>query len=246
LKITPGLPEVSIASHQLTQVVFNLVGNAVHAITDAPPQAGRGVVRVSAGPRPGENGVRLQVADNGGGMPPEVLSRAFEPLFTTRAGRGGTGLGLALVKRLVTEAGGEVSIESKPGTGTTVTVDLRAAPVVAAVSETAADRPSAVVSISDAHAAALVRRVLESLGTAACRDHDSKGARLCVVDPATSDVMKAEIWLAERPQIRRLVLFGSPPPAAAPAWIALQPLIIENPDDFEGLRATLARAVAAG
>lgn len=245
LKIPSGLPNVRIASHQLTQVVFNLVSNAVHAIVDAP-RAGGGVVRVWATPRPGENGVRLQVADNGGGMSPEVLSRAFEPLFTTRTERGGTGVGLAMVKRLVNESGGEISIESKLGTGTTVTVDLCAAPIVAAVSETGADGPNAVVSIPDAHAAALVRRVLESLGTSVHGENGHKDARLCVLDPAAADVKNAERWLAERPMQRRLVLFGRPPADSAPAWEALHPLTIEDPDDFEGLRTTISHAVTAG
>jgi PAS domain S-box-containing protein len=241
LRVPPGLPDVRIAPHQLTQVVFNLVGNAVHAIVDAPRGGGGGVVRVSAGPKPGENGVRLQVADNGSGMSPEVLTRAFEPLFTTRAERGGTGLGLALVKRLVTDAGGEVSIESKPGTGTTVTVDLCAAP---AVSETAADGPTAVVSLADARAAALVRRVLESLGTPVRSDNDPDHGRFWIVDPAVADVNKVKHWLAGRPQ-RRLVLFGRPQPGPAPAWEAIPCLTIEDPDDFEGLRATIAHAVSA-
>lgn len=244
-RIPPGLPDVRIAPHQLTQVVFNLVGNALHAIGETP-RAGGGLVRVSAGPGPGGKGVRLQVADNGGGMSPEVLARVFEPLFfTTRAGRGGTGQGLALVKRLVAEAGGVVSITSEPGAGTTVTVDLCEAPAVAAASGTAADGPGAVVSIPDVHSAALVRRVLTRLGAPVRADHDLDRARLCVVDPAAVDVKKAEHWLAERPKHRRLVLFGRPPAQTAPAWEALQPLTIEDPDDFEGLHAMIARAVTA-
>jgi len=107
--IAPGLPSVRISPHQLTQVVFNLVCNAYNAIKEPTPAgAGGGVVRVMATLKSDGHGVRVQVADNGPGMSPDVLARAFEPLFTTRAGRGGTGLGLALVKSVVTEAGGEV------------------------------------------------------------------------------------------------------------------------------------------
>ncbi|MDP1660744.1 MAG: ATP-binding protein, partial [Phycisphaerales bacterium] len=244
LTIPPGLPDAGIAPHQLTQIVFNLVGNAVHAIGDAPG-AGGGVVRVSAGPRPGEKGVRFQVADNGCGMSPEVLARAFEPFFTTRSGRGGMGLGMALIKRLVTEAGGDVSIESKPGTGTTVTIDLCAAPEVAVVPEAAADGPSAMVSIADDRAAALVRSLLARLGLVVRSDSEPNGARVWVVDPAAVEVKQVERWAADRGQQRRLVLFGKPPADPASAWEALQPLVIEDPDDYEGVRTTISRAVAA-
>lgn len=210
LEIPAGLPDVHIAPHQLTQIVFNLVGNAVSAIKDAPRPDG-GVVRVSACLRPGESRVRFQVADNGCGMSKEVLARAFEPFFTTRAGRGGTGVGLALVKRLVTEAGGEVSIESKPGTGTTVTVDLCAAPEVAVVPEAAADSPGAMVSIADARAAALVRGLLARMGLVVRSNSDPDGARVWVVDPAAVEVKQVERWAADRAQQRRVVLFGKPP-----------------------------------
>ena len=127
------LPAVWIAPHQLTQVVFNLVTNANHALEGQ--NAGKGVIQVRAMPASDGNGVRIQVADNGKGMPPEVLARAFEPLFTTRAGHGGTGLGLAMIRRLLAELGGEVSIESTPGIGTTVNVDLLVAQAVAEQSE---------------------------------------------------------------------------------------------------------------
>jgi signal transduction histidine kinase len=125
--IPADLPAARIAPHQLTQVMFNLVGNAADAIVENPPAAA-GVVKVSAALLADGKGVRLRIIDNGKGMPPEIVARAFEPFFTTKAGRGGTGLGLALVKRLVAAAGGKVSIESVTGIGTTVTVDLLAEP----------------------------------------------------------------------------------------------------------------------
>lgn len=129
--------------------------------------------------------------------------------------------------------------------GTTVTVDLCAAPVGAPVSQTPDDVPGAVVSIADAHAAALVRRVLESLGTPVLSESNPDRALLWVVDPAAADVNVVKRWVTERPQHRRLVLFGRPPPDPAPAWEALHPETIEDPDDFEGLRATIGRVVTA-
>jgi signal transduction histidine kinase len=66
----------------------------------------------------------VSVQDNGPGIPPEVLPRVFETYFTTKAGNKGTGLGLSIVQRLVTEAGGAVHVQTKPGHGTTFTVYL--------------------------------------------------------------------------------------------------------------------------
>ncbi len=63
-----------------------------------------------------EDGVYIEVEDNGIGMDEEMAARAFEPLFTTRAR--GTGLGLAIVQKIVEEHGGSVSISSEPNRGT--------------------------------------------------------------------------------------------------------------------------------
>ncbi|HWH00806.1 MAG TPA: PAS domain S-box protein [Pilimelia sp.] len=70
--------------------------------------------------------VRLRVRDTGRGMAPEVLAHAFEPFFTTKPKGEGTGLGLATVYGIVTQAGGRVWIDSAPGVGTTVTALLPA------------------------------------------------------------------------------------------------------------------------
>jgi two-component system cell cycle sensor histidine kinase/response regulator CckA len=76
--------------------------------------------------------VRLTVADSGAGMPPEVLARAFEPFFTTRAEQG-TGLGLATVYGIITQAGGTASLESELGVGTTFSAQIPVAAEVPAV-----------------------------------------------------------------------------------------------------------------
>lgn len=130
-----GLPAVCISPEHLTQVVLNLVGNAAHAIVERPdrredgagsPADGltRGEVEVSARLADGGLAVDLSVADNGAGMSVEIVARACEPHFTTRAGRGGTGLGLAMVQRLVGHAGGRVRLNSVVGFGTAVTMEL--------------------------------------------------------------------------------------------------------------------------
>ncbi|HHX51421.1 MAG TPA: two-component sensor histidine kinase, partial [Clostridia bacterium] len=65
---------------------------------------------------------RIIVADNGCGMPREVLEKVFTPFYTTK--ETGTGLGLSIVYRIVKNHGGDIDIESEPGAGTTFTISL--------------------------------------------------------------------------------------------------------------------------
>lgn len=99
---------------QLRQVLLNLVGNAVQAMPDG------GTLRVAVEPMAGA--VRVRVADTGTGMTDEVRAQVFEPFFTTKAR--GVGLGLAVTRRIVESHGGEVTVDSAPGQGTTFTVTL--------------------------------------------------------------------------------------------------------------------------
>jgi two-component system cell cycle sensor histidine kinase/response regulator CckA len=112
----PDLPPVTCDPGQMEQLLVNLALNA----RDAMPSGGNLVIDT------GRHGaqVRLRVSDSGKGMTPEVVDRAFEPFFTTKASGEGTGLGLATVYGIVTQADGEVGITSEPGLGTTVTVLL--------------------------------------------------------------------------------------------------------------------------
>jgi two-component system, sensor histidine kinase and response regulator len=73
--------------------------------------------------------VRLTVSDNGPGIPPEVLPKIFQPYFTTKDARQGTGLGLNIVQRLVKEGRGALHIKTEVGAGTAFTIYLPAAPV---------------------------------------------------------------------------------------------------------------------
>jgi signal transduction histidine kinase len=84
---------------------------------------GGGAVQLAAEALPA--GARLTVRDTGPGMTPEELDRAFEPFHTTKAV--GTGLGLPIVRRLVTDLGGTLRVETAPGRGTSFIVELPAA-----------------------------------------------------------------------------------------------------------------------
>ena len=109
IAIGPDLVPVLADRAQLEQVLVNLAVNA----RDAMPAGGTLSIGVSGT----EAGVRLTVSDDGTGMPAEVRERAFEPFFTTKEAGDGTGLGLATVHGIITEAGGTVEIDSVPGRG---------------------------------------------------------------------------------------------------------------------------------
>jgi signal transduction histidine kinase len=103
------------------QVLTNLVLNA---LAHAFPDRRAGEMRLSAKPT-GAREVEIEFSDNGVGMDEGVRQRAFEPFFTTRRNRGGTGLGLHIVYSLVTRRlGGRLRLQSEPGKGTTFLITL--------------------------------------------------------------------------------------------------------------------------
>ncbi|GAA2690953.1 hybrid sensor histidine kinase/response regulator [Actinoplanes palleronii] len=120
LIVRPGtdLPPVNWDPGRAEQMLTSLTTNA----RDAMPEGGNLVIDTW---RLGDQ-VRLRVCDSGEGMPADVRERAFDPFFTTKPKGEATGLGLATVYGIVTQAGGEVSLASEPGLGTTVTVLLPA------------------------------------------------------------------------------------------------------------------------
>ncbi|HEX7128147.1 MAG TPA: ATP-binding protein [Thermodesulfobacteriota bacterium] len=116
-RLAPDLPPVRGDGSQLAQALLSLVDNAREAIT--PP----GEIAVETGPDPERPGwVCLRVRDTGRGIPPERHEAIFDPLYTTKPA--GTGLGLAVTAAIVREHGGQISVESRDGEGTTFTVRL--------------------------------------------------------------------------------------------------------------------------
>jgi hypothetical protein len=129
-------------SGKLQQVLVNLAVNA----RDAMPGGGTLTVTTAnvnpAGVEPkADQGrrVQLRVSDTGTGMAADVIARAFEPFFTTKAEGRGTGLGLATVYGIVTQAGGDIQISSRPGLGTTFAITL---PVTDEAAAPAGEPPS--------------------------------------------------------------------------------------------------------
>lgn len=107
LALPEDLPPAIAVGAELNQVWMNLIENAI----DAVPQGG--VVKVSASQAMGR--IVVNIEDNGPGIPPDIAGRIFDPFFTTKGVGKGTGLGLDIVRRLLTKHDGEVSVESVPG-----------------------------------------------------------------------------------------------------------------------------------
>jgi two-component system NtrC family sensor kinase len=116
-----GAPPVRGNGSRLIQVLLNLLINAAHAIEPGRVEENeiRVVARESASGR-----VTVEVSDTGCGIPPENLPRIFEPFFTTKAVGVGTGLGLPVCQGIITSLGGELTVESTPGRGTTFRITL--------------------------------------------------------------------------------------------------------------------------
>jgi CheY-like chemotaxis protein len=132
-RLQEGLWPIAEDPARIEQILINLAVNS----RDAMPAGGTltfetGNVELGAGETLAQPGVepgrfvRLLVSDTGVGMDSEVAARAFEPMFTTKASGQGTGLGLATVYTIVTQAGGLVDLTSDPGHGTSIEVHLPA------------------------------------------------------------------------------------------------------------------------
>ena len=151
-RLQPGLRPVTIDRSKIEQVIVNLVMNARAAMPHGGElhietadvvlaNAAMAAVVIADVPLGSTHQVRLTVTDTGCGMTPEVAQRAFEPFFTTKGPGQGTGLGLATVYGAIKEAGGEISLRSEPGRGTTVEVLLPAADSAVTKPEVARSTP---------------------------------------------------------------------------------------------------------
>ena len=113
-ELRSDLPLLELDRDQMKQAFYNIIKNSFEAMKN------RGILRIRTDMD--DSHVIIRISDSGGGISPENLSRVFEPYFTTKSS--GTGLGLLIVRRIVREHGGELSIESCEGKGLTLTIRL--------------------------------------------------------------------------------------------------------------------------
>jgi signal transduction histidine kinase len=107
VEVPKELPPIQIDADQIRQAILNLVRNAKESM----PEGGTAVL----GARLEPDAVALFVKDQGAGIPEDAIDRIFDPFYSTKLT--GTGLGLALCQQIVTEHGGQLRVNSKPGTG---------------------------------------------------------------------------------------------------------------------------------
>ncbi len=115
------IPDITCAPSQINQVLLNLITNAVQAM-----QGERGTIDLTT--RVEGEGVVVEVADDGAGIPPDVLPKIFDPFFTTKEVGKGTGLGLSISYKIIQQHGGNIRVESTPNVGTKFTVWLPLTP----------------------------------------------------------------------------------------------------------------------
>ena len=114
-----SLPEIVADHFQMQQVFLNIVLNAEQAMIESK---GRGNLTVTTEKLDGM--IRISFADNGPGIPPDIINRIFDPFFTTKEVGKGTGLGLSICYGIVTKQGGRIYAQSQPGQGAAFIVEL--------------------------------------------------------------------------------------------------------------------------
>ncbi|MFQ5416164.1 MAG: ATP-binding protein [Myxococcota bacterium] len=188
----------------LEQAIINLAVNS----RDAMPQGGRITIEVSNeeddSPDAPELGyVKLEVSDTGCGMDPETRARIFEPFFTTKRSGEGTGLGLAILQETVSQSGGSVAVQSKPGEGASFTIrlpraqgGLEATPIEAIAPEPVGGRETILLVEDDAHVRVGTRQVLVESGYRVLEAADATEAlRLCESHGEEIDLLLTDVGL---------------------------------------------------
>jgi signal transduction histidine kinase/ActR/RegA family two-component response regulator len=200
--IAAPIPRILMDSAQLEQVLMNLVVNARDAMS------GRGHVTLTVdavehaqavGALPAGQYVTIEVSDTGSGMPPEIVSRIFEPYFTTKARGKGTGLGLATVHGIIQQAKGDIVVDSVLGMGTTFRIALPA-------TDQPTEEPRVTTTPPITHTATILvvdddddvrrvtERILKNAGYHVLGANSGPAAITIATDPATSiDLLLSDV-----------------------------------------------------
>lgn len=206
-ELTPGLPHALVDPNQLELAILNLAINARDAIQcrDGEITIATSLVDVADDDDACPSGTHINIAvvDNGTGMTPEVLARAFDPFYTTKPAGKGTGLGLSQVYGIAHQAGGSVRIATQVGKGTTVSIRLCVSNDVAAAATDQLQQVSprntetVLVIDDDPDVRTLVENFLSEMGY---RTYvvDSGEAALELLNEITPDVLVADFAMPGR------------------------------------------------
>ncbi|NOX20518.1 MAG: GHKL domain-containing protein, partial [Nitrospirae bacterium] len=116
------LPAVYVDPQQLQQVFMNLIVNAEYAVMES--NKAQKMIKIKTYKREDQDKIRIEVQDNGIGIPEDQIGRIFDPFFTTKPVDKGSGLGLSISHGIIKEHNGEIWVESTPGEGTTFYIEL--------------------------------------------------------------------------------------------------------------------------
>ena len=112
------LPMILCSGKDIHQCLLSTIKNAIDAVDKV------GIIKISSNYRESENEVAVVINDNGVGMTPEVLKKAFNPFFTTKPVGSGMGIGLSMADRIIKRHGGNINLSSEKGFGTTLTLRI--------------------------------------------------------------------------------------------------------------------------
>lgn len=223
LELDAALPSVMVDPDQFGQVVTNLIVNAQHALDDL---AGARRLTVETRHLEERNLVELRIADNGPGIPDDVRSRIFEPLFTTKDVGTGTGIGLAVCHRIMETHGGEIEVEDAVGGGAVFAVRLPSAGAAPAlqrhgIQDEVVNGGARVLVIDDEpDVAAVVADILKEDGHAARVAHTGKGAlQLIASEPFDIIVSDLRMPRLDGPTLYRILERDRPELLAKMAFI---------------------------
>ena len=261
-EIAPDLWPVAVDVSQFDVAILNIAVNA----RDAMPRGG--VICISAANRPGaldgDDAVEIAVSDEGGGMTPAAVERAFEPFFTTKDVGRGTGLGLSQVYGFTRASGGEVSIASEVGAGTTVTMRLPRSHAVPGNEEAAfpPERSQRLAGLrvllveDDPDLNRLVGEMLEELGmqvvSASSADEGRELQARSPIDAVLSDMVMpgkmdgldlARSLRAARAELPIVLMTGFSAAAGSAAKEGFP--VLRKPFTLEALAAALGQALGA-
>ena len=135
-----SLPRIQCSPSQINQVFLNIITNAVHAMPEGRQEQGVITLRTS---RESQQMVRIEIQDNGSGIPSHVLPKIFDPFYTTKPIGQGTGMGLSISFKIIQEHGGRILVDTEPGEGTIFSILLPIRPLDTAA-KAAADARLAV------------------------------------------------------------------------------------------------------
>jgi two-component system, NtrC family, sensor kinase len=257
----PALPLVFGQVGPLSQVLLNLLVNAAQAIE--PGAVERNRIEVTG--RAAERHVVLEVADTGGGIPPDVLPHIFDPFFTTKSVGEGTGLGLAVSRQIVSDHGGELRVTSSPGRGTRVEVVLpigQPAGELAAAPAGPVAVPAVNVLVVDDEPAVgrLIARLLEPDATAVVATSASEARQalattgfdviLCdLLMPGETGMALYDRVCRDRPELtgRFVFMTGGAFTVEARDFLArVGPTVVDKPIDPEALIEVVRRIAGDG